>query len=82
VTAVNLNGLSGNVAEATAKQDETGNTSQGTILHTEYIAADEPLTMLKEDGYEIILGKNCCIAVDLTSAATETFGHIVGYFHD
>ena len=81
VTGVNLNIPSGNVAEATAKQDETGNTSQGTVIHTEYVAANEPLTMLKEDGYEIILGKNDCLAVDLVSAATATFGHIVGYYH-
>jgi len=80
VTGTNLNIASGNVAEATAKQDETGNT-QGTILHSEYIAANGTLTMLKEDGYEIILGKNDCIAVDLVTAGTMAYGHITGYFH-
>ena len=80
VTGVNLNQTSGNVAEATAKQDETGNT-QGTILHSEYIAANGEKTIFKEEGYEIILGKNDCIAVDLVTAGTMAYGHIVGYFH-
>ena len=81
VTGVNLNLKSGNVAQATAKQDETGNT-QGTILHTEYIAANTPLTLFKEDGYEVILGKNDCIGVDLGQNGGSTWGHIVGYFHE
>ncbi len=80
VTGVNLNLKSGNVAEATAKQDETGN-SQGTIIHTEYVAANTPLTLFKEDGYEVILGKNDCIGVDLGQSGGSTWGHIVGYFH-
>lgn len=80
VTGVNLNRQSGNVAEATAKQDETGNT-QGTVLHTEYIAANGSLTIFKENGYEVILGKNDCIAVDLVSAGTMAYGHIVGYYY-
>jgi len=83
VTGVNINRMSGNVALATAKQNETGNVGQGTILQTEYAESDTPLTLLKEDGYEIILGKNDCIAIDLVTASTAvTFGHIVGYFHD
>ena len=82
VTGRNINSTSGNVAEATAIQDETGNT-QGVILHDEYIAANAPLTMLKEDGYEVILGKNDCLAIDVGSGDTPTtYGHIVGYFHD
>jgi len=80
VTGVNLNLKSGNVAEATAKQDETGNT-QGTILHSEYVAANGALTMFKEDGYEIILGKNDCIAVDIVTAGTMAYGHITGFYH-
>ena len=79
VTGVNLDRTSGNVAEATAYQDETANT-QGTILHSEYLAANSPLTMLKEEGYEIVLGKNDCIAIDLVTAGTMAYGHIVGYF--
>jgi len=79
VTGVNLKLQSGNVAEATAYQDETGNT-QGTVMHTEYIAANGALTMLKEDGYEVVLGKNDCIAVDLVTAGTMAYGHIVGYY--
>ena len=82
VTGVNLNATSGNVAEVTAIENETANTDQGTVLHDEYIAANSPLTMLKEDGYEIVLGKNDCIAVDLDANAGSVYGHIVGYFHD
>jgi len=82
VTGRNLNLTSGNVAEASAYQDEEGN-SPGNTLHTEYIAANSPLTLLKEDGYEIILGKNDCLAIDVGSGdAPTTYGHIVGYFHD
>jgi hypothetical protein len=81
VTGVNLNRTSGNAASATAKQDETGNATQGTILHSEYIAANGVLSILKEEGYEIILGKNDCIAVDLVTAGTMAYGHIVGYYH-
>jgi len=81
VTGVNLNLKSGNVAESTAKQDETGNT-QGVILHSEYLPANTPETFFKEDGYEVILGKNDCIAVDLVTAGTMAYGHIVGYFHE
>ncbi len=81
VTGVNLNRNSSDEADATAKQDETGNSSQGTVLHTEYVAAAGALTMLKEDGYEIVLGKNDCIAVDVATGSTAvTFGHIVGYY--
>ncbi len=82
VTGVNLKRGSGNVAEATAIQDETGNSSQGTILQLEYATANTPLTIFKEEGYEVILGKNDCIAIDLTTGSSAaTFGHIVGYYH-
>lgn len=81
VTGANLNRTSSNVAEATAKQDETGNT-QGTIIQSEYIAANGVITLLKEEGYEIILGKNDCIGVDIVTAGTMAYGHIVGYYHD
>jgi len=80
ITGVNLNLQSGNVAEATAYQDETANT-QGTILHTEYLAANSPISIFKENGYEVILGKNDCIAIDLVSAGTMAYGHIAGYYH-
>ena len=49
-------------------------------MQTEYVAANSPITMLKEEGYEVILGKNDIIAVDLTTVGTSTFGHIVGFF--
>ncbi len=81
VTGTNLNRTSGNVSESTAYQDETGQATQGTVIHSEYIAANGTLTMLKEEGYEIILGKNDIIAVDLVTAGTMAYGHIVGYYH-
>ena len=80
VTGVNPNRGSGKVADATAYQDETGNT-QGTVFASEYIAANGVITTFKEEGFEIILSKNACLGVDIVTAGTMAYGHIVGYFH-
>ena len=79
VTGNNLNLTSGNEAEATAYQDETTGVI-GPIIQTEYIAANGVLTIFKEDGYQLILGKNDVIAIDLTTVGTSTFGHIAGFY--
>jgi hypothetical protein len=79
ITGSNINITSGITAEATAYQDETVG-SQGTVLQTEYIPANGTLSILKEEGYEIILGKNDVIAIDLVTVGSSTFGHIVGYY--
>ena len=75
----NINFTSGVTAEGTAYQDETVGV-KGTVLKTEYMAANSPVTLFKEEGYEIILGKNDIIAIDLVTAGTSTFGHIVGFY--
>lgn len=79
ITGNNINLTSGITAEASAIQDETSG-SIGTVLQTEYIPANGTLSMFKEEGYELILGKNDVVAVDLTTVGTSTFGHIVGYY--
>jgi len=79
ITPCNINFTSANIAEATAYQDETNN-STGDILQTEYIGANGVISILKEEGYEIILGKNDVVALDLVTEGTGTFGHIVGFF--
>lgn len=79
ITASNINLTSGVTADSSAYQDETVS-AQGDVLHTEYIAANGTISILKEEGYELILGKNDIIAIDLTTAGTSTFGHIVGFY--
>lgn len=75
----NINLTSGLTAEASAIRDETAG-SIGPILMTEFIVANQTLTMFKEEGYELILGKNDIVAVDITTVGSSTFGHIVGYY--
>ena len=79
VTPCNINFTSANIAEATAFQDETTNVT-GDILQTEYIAANGTVSILKEEGYEVILGKNDIFAIDIVTEGTGTLGHIVGFF--
>jgi hypothetical protein len=79
ITGNNINLTSGITAEASAIQDEVTGVI-GTVMQTEYITANGTLSMFKEEGYELILGKNDVIAVDLTTLGTSTFGHIVGYY--
>jgi len=81
ITGSNINRQAADIAEATAIQDETA-LSQGTVLLTEYITANAPITILKERGFEILLAKNDIIAVDLVTAGTMCYGHIVGYFNN
>lgn len=78
-TGNNINLNSSVTAEATAFQNETNNI-KGVVLQTEYVTADGTISMLKEEGYEVILGKNDVIAIDLLTAGSSTFGHIAGYY--
>ena len=80
ITGININLSSGQVAEAAAFQDETGQATKGPVLQTEYITANGTVSMLKEESYEIILKKNDVIAIDIATAGTATYGHIVGYY--
>ena len=79
VTGMNINLTSANEAEATSYQDETVGVL-GPIIQTEYLPANQMVTMFKEDGYQLILGKNDIVAIDLTTVGTSTFGHIVGFY--
>ena len=77
VTGTNLNTTSGNVADASAARDETGNT-QGVFVWTgEVMAATNP-TVIELDG-ALILGTNKSIGVDFVAATTAgdvtIFGH-------
>lgn len=77
ITGYNLNKTSNNVAVATAKQDETGNT-QGTIFINKYIAANGTIELL--DNAVVVLGYHDCIGVDLVTVGTMAYGSIIGRF--
>ena len=79
ITGNNINFTSALTPVSTAIQDETVGV-KGTVIHTEYLPANSPISLLKEEGYELILGKNEIIAIDLTTVGTSTFGHIVGFY--
>lgn len=81
VTGVNLNRNSGNVAPATAYDDETGNTAADGYtkrLATGLCAADGNV-ILKLDG-SVILPNDHMIGVDLTADAGACNVTIIGYF--
>ena len=77
VTGVNLNRSSSNVAGATAKADETGNT-QGNILWSGSIPADSATPVMVNSG--IVLDLNDVIAVDYTDDGGEAFVTIIGHY--
>lgn len=83
VTGVNLNPSSGNVADATAFADETGNT-QGSIILT--LATAELTTHQEGIDYDfkggVILGTNDCIGVDIVADSAAFECSIIGYFVD
>ena len=77
VTGVNDNRISGNAADASAYQDETGNT-QANVLHQGMLMASEMVDLII-DG-RIILGYHQCIAVDIVAEPTMATCTIIGYF--
>ena len=78
ITGTNLNRSSNRAPEATAKQDETGNT-QGTIIKNTYIAANGLLNLLRENEC-VVLQQNQCIGVDLVTVGTMAYGQIIGHY--
>ena len=80
VTGYNLNRQSGNVAEADAREDETTNSSQGTLILT------TPLVALVGAHFDwegaLILGTNDSYAIDYTADDTTNLPLITieGYF--
>jgi hypothetical protein len=77
VTGVNLNRSSSNVAAATAKADETGNT-QGNIIWAGSIPADNATPVAI--GLGVILDLNDAIAVDFTDDGGEALVTIIGHY--
>lgn len=79
ISAVNLNGQSGKVADAEAKGDETTNSSQGDILlQVELVAA-----ITKEidlDG-AMILGSNDMFGIDYVADAAIVHITVFGFFN-
>ena len=77
IVGTNDNRLSGNLAEAVAYEDETGNT-QANVLHQGMIVAGDMVDLII-DG-RIILGFHQCIAVDIVTEPTMVTCTIVGWF--
>ena len=78
ITGVNMNTASGNVAEASAARDETGNTQGDVIWSGETQAAND--TYHVDFKSAIHLGQNKSIGVDFVAAATAGDVTIMGYF--
>jgi len=80
VTGVNLNFTSGNVAEADAREDETTNSAQGTLIGTTALLALEETAIFWEGA--LILGTNDSYAIDYTVDDTtdKPLITIYGYF--
>jgi len=79
VTGVNLNRQSGNVALATAKGDETGNT-QANVIFENIILANAPIIMPVEGA--IILGYLDELAVDFVTVGTLGAVTFRGFYKD
>ncbi len=80
VTGTNLNFASGNVAEADAREDETTNSSQGTLIGTTALLLLEE-TEIDWEG-ALILGTNDSYGIDYTVDDTtdKPLITIYGYF--
>lgn len=76
VTGVNLNGGSGESADATAKANESGNT-QGDVLARVRIAAAGNSVSIK---LPAILSQNQMIGVDFVTVGTKANVTILGFF--
>jgi len=77
VTGTNTNRSSGNIADAEAYGDETGNTQANVIAHGMVVGTG---TIGLMPNGTIILGYHDCIAVDLVTAGAMGTVTIAGYF--
>jgi hypothetical protein len=77
VTGVNLNRMSGNVAGAIAKANESTNSIANAITR-QLVTANT--TILFEYEGMIALGQNNCIAVDFVANGGSAFVTIIGWF--
>ena len=80
VTGFNLNGGSGNVAEADSREDETTNSTQGTLILTTALVALVQVNVDWEGA--LILGTNDSYGIDYTADDTTNLPLITisGYF--
>ena len=76
VTGTNLNANSSNVAVATAKGDETGQATRGTVIGNGSILASGE----SQNWMYVTLGYHKAIGVDIVAAATGTLVTIWGYY--
>ena len=76
VTGVNLNRTSANVAEATAKANETGNTQANVIYRSILLAKTKQV--ISTPG--LVLGKNDTIAVDLVTDGGAAYVVVFGFY--
>jgi len=77
ITGFNLNTGSSNVAEAVAVTRDTANSNQGTVIGTEWMAAD---TDLDVDVRGLILTTDAAVGVDHVIGSSETAISIVGFY--
>jgi len=77
ITGFNLNTGKSAVAEAEAVVDETANSSQGTVIGTEWIATDTDLDI---DVRGLILTTNAAVGVDRVETGTESAVTITGFY--
>jgi len=80
VTGVNLNTSSNNVAEATAKTDETTN-AIGVVGIVATVVLEADKTFTHDTRGTIVLGTNKCVAVDYVTDGTAATVTITGYYH-
>lgn len=76
VTGFNMNTNSGNVAEATAKSDETANT-QGTVIYDINLLATTTFTV-HTDG--LLLAKNISLGIDQVTESTAGNVTVIGHY--
>ena len=84
VVGNNLNRVSGNAAQATAKADETGNVFAAanvvtTVRNSELATAEEG-QWIDYDG-ALVLGHHDSVAVDIIGESATFECTIIGYFH-
>jgi len=79
VTGVNLNGQSANVADASAKKDETTNSQGDVFLKIQAVAATPIERDLKG---AVILGPDQSIGIDVVATQASFECNIVGWFEE
>ncbi len=79
ISAVNLNGTSGQVAPAEAFNDETTNSAQGEIILNTHIVADTPRELFFDAA--IILGPNDMLGIDYVTVGAAASVTVIGFFN-